>query len=42
MGSRFFLLVDTGLVSLMSVLLVVYCSSMNTVVVVLQSPLRIV
>ena len=43
MGSlRFFLLVGTGLVSLISVLLVVYCSSMNTVVFLLQSPLWVV
>ena len=38
----FFLLVGMGSVSIMSVSLVVYCSSTNTVVVLRQSPLRVV
>ena len=43
MGSwSFFLLVDTGSVSIVSVSLVVCCSSKNTVVVLCQSPLRVV
>ena len=43
MGSwSFFLLVGTGSVSIVSVSLVVYCSSMNMVVVLRQSPLQVV
>ena len=39
----FFLLVGTGSVLIMLVLLVVYCSSMNMVVILLrQIPLRVV